>query len=556
MKNINIVSLVLLLAMASGCGKDFLAADNKSNIAADDFFSTEAGYEQLVAASYASLRTIYSFPYVYLYSSGTDMFVQSAALPEALHQYRNLTPGETTITTFYRDLYKAVQNCNIGLYYNDKTAEVATLPVRKGELQFLRAYYYFVMVQTFGGVAIVTERINEPILQFNRNSAAEVYDFIIKEMQEALNLVPEVAAEPGRVYKRAVRHFLAKVHLTRGYETFGTAQDFTTAASLADEAIQGQALSTSFEDLFYPGNEKDPEILFSVQYSKASLLEGGFSGGNAQYYFFGSYMGSFPTSGAPNRGGSLVASFYTFDLFIPEDSRWEASFMVNFYEPYWAYYEQSGNRDNLTIAWYMKPKWETISDEDWRAQDPAHRANTKIVPYGPIWERLPTATSGDQTPSVKKFDDPASEYGTSSKFTSTRDLFLARLGETYLIAAEAHFKAGSPGTAADRINEVRRRAAKPGQEAAMAITAGDVDIDFILDERGRELLGEYHRWFDLKRTGTLVARTQLYNREIRNWFDQGINPFMGPDGQLKILRPIPASALLLNEGEYAQNPGY
>ena len=90
----------------------------------------------------------------------------------------------------------------------------------------------------------------------------------------------------------------------------------------------------------------------------------------------------------------------------------------------------------------------------------------------------------------------------------------------------------------------------------MAITPADVNINFILDERARELAGEYHRWFDLKRTGTLVERTRLYNRDIRNWFNRGIDPFQGTGGALKILRPIPSRALLLNEGEFQQNPGY
>jgi starch-binding outer membrane protein, SusD/RagB family len=90
----------------------------------------------------------------------------------------------------------------------------------------------------------------------------------------------------------------------------------------------------------------------------------------------------------------------------------------------------------------------------------------------------------------------------------------------------------------------------------MQIGAGDVTINFILDERARELAGEYHRWFDLKRTGTLIERTRLYNRDIRNWFNVGIDPFLGTGGQNKILRPIPQAALILNEAEVQQNPGY
>ena len=554
MKKINIFCLSLLLLSSVGCKKDFLQEDNKSNVVSDQFFKTAAGYERLVTASYASLRTVYSSPF--MYCTGTDMYLEAVdALPTSLSEYRTLSPDDPTVTQYYSDCYKAIQTCNIGLDYNSKTAAASTLTVRKGELEFLRAYYYFLMVQTYGGVAIVTERTDRPILEFKRNTADEVYNFIINEMNNAEALVPETATDYGRVTKRAIRHYLAKVYLTRAYETFGTSQDFATAATMADSAINGQTLATSFENLFYPGNEHDPEILFSIQYNSASLTSGGFDGGNSQAYYFGPYMGSDPSSGAPSRYFSLVPSLYVYSNYNQYDARFNATFMVYVYDRYLDYYDQKANRQNLNIAWYFKPSWDAQTDDQWRAADPAHRTNTTIVPFGPLWE--PSKNSPViqfESPAVKKFDDPTAKYGPA---TSTRDMFLARLGETYLIAAEAYFNSGNSATAADRINEVRRRAAFPGQEANMQITAADVNINFILDERARELVGEYHRWFDLKRTGTLMKRDKIYNRDIKTkWFDQGINPFLGTNGQYKILRPIPASAILVNQGQYSQNPGY
>ena len=139
---------------------------------------------------------------------------------------------------------------------------------------------------------------------------------------------------------------------------------------------------------------------------------------------------------------------------------------------------------------------------------------------------------------------PTSGFAASS---STRDIILARLGETYLIAAEAYYKTGNNSLAINRINEVRRRAAKPGAD----LSVSSIDIDLILDERARELSGEYHRWFDLKRTGTLIERCDMYNRDIEASY------FTGVDGKLKILRPIPQSALDLNQNKnFPQNPGY
>jgi hypothetical protein len=120
-----------------------------------------------------------------------------------------------------------------------------------------------------------------------------------------------------------------------------------------------------------------------------------------------------------------------------------------------------------------------------------------------------------------------------------------RLGEAYLLRAEARFQQGDLQGAADDINVIRTRAAWPGKEAEMQITAGDVDIDFILDERARELDGEGQRWWDLVQTGKLVERVRLHNSQA------------APNIQEHhIRRPIPQDQIDRTEGGYAQNPGY
>ncbi|UKT63067.1 RagB/SusD family nutrient uptake outer membrane protein [Pedobacter mucosus] len=552
MKKQLILSVLILLCSLTGC-KKFLEEENKSNIVSNDYYATAEGYEKLINSTYSTLRKVYSSPY--LFCGGTDMYVEGRdAQPAGISEYQNLNPDNAEVTAFYTNIYSSIQLCNTALYFNSNTATTANLAMRRGEVKFIRAYYYFLMVQTFGGVSIVTERFDTPIEEFKRNTAQETYDFVIKEMTEALSLVPETSTDFGRVTKKAVRHFLAKAYLTRGYETFGTAQDFTTAATLADEAIAGKTLTTSFENLFYPGNEKDAEILFSIQFDAASLPSAS-TGGNTQAAFFGPYQGgSGATQGYPYRTYVLVPTLYTFNTFTENDARFDATFMINLYTRYYDYYDRSTERANLNIRFYYKPKWDLTTDAAWKAIDPTHRATTTIIPYSNAWQAGRTTVLDNASPSVKKFDDPKSQFGGA---TSTRDLFLARLGETYLIAAEAYFKAGNLAVAAQRINEVRRRAAKTGKTAEMAITVADVNLNFILDERARELVGEYQRWFDLKRTGTLVDRTRLYNRDIKaNWFDKGINPFLGSGGQLKLLRPIPSRAINLNAGPFAQNPGY
>ncbi|MCC9135590.1 RagB/SusD family nutrient uptake outer membrane protein [Pontibacter silvestris] len=553
MKKYNsLLGFLMVLLVATGCS-DFLEEENLSNANSEEYFTTESGYESLVNACYSRLRPIYKEPW--LFTAGTDMYVEGRnTQPVGISEYRDLAPTTSEVESFYRNVYAAIQTCNEALYFNDKTEATANLNVLKGEVQFLRGYYYFLLVQQFGGVSIVTDRINAPVSQFERNSAEEVYDFIIAEMNEALDLVPENSSEFGRVNKRVVRHYLAKVYLTRGYEEFGTAADFEQAAALADEAIAGQSLTTSFEEVFTPGSEKNSEVLFSIQYDAVSMPNLSNSGSN-QNYFFGPYMGGQGAAeGYPYRSYSLVPTMYVFDLFTENDTRFEGTFMINYYDRYYDYYDRADEREDLNIQYYYAPKWSLADTTAWRAADPAHRAETTIVPYSPEWEASTSTVLDNATPAVKKFDDPTAVF--SNGGSSTRDVFLARLAETYLIAAEAYYQMGDAGTAAERINEVRRRAAKPGTESEMMITAADVTIDFILDERARELVGEYHRWFDLKRTGTLMERTREYNRDIKEWYSLGVDPFLGVDGNYKILRPIPQDALDLNDADIAQNPGY
>jgi len=121
-----------------------------------------------------------------------------------------------------------------------------------------------------------------------------------------------------------------------------------------------------------------------------------------------------------------------------------------------------------------------------------------------------------------------------------------RLGETYLLAAEAMLGRDGNGSAAvEYLNTIRRRAAFEGKEAEMEISADQVDIDFILDEWSRECFGEQQRWLDLKRTGKLIERVRKYNH------------YAAPNIQEHHkMRPIPANQITRTTNDFGQNPGY
>ena len=130
----------------------------------------------------------------------------------------------------------------------------------------------------------------------------------------------------------------------------------------------------------------------------------------------------------------------------------------------------------------------------------------------------------------------------------SRDFFMFRLAETHLIAAEALIMQNKAAEAVPLINAVRRRAAWPGKQTAMEITEAQATMDFIMEERERELLGEMHRWFDLKRWGNLVQRVRTYNADAA----PNIKDF-------HVLRPIPQDQIDRTAGgktAFPQNAGY
>jgi hypothetical protein len=555
MKKILLAAAFLTFGI-SGC-EDFIKEENRTDVLADDLYKTNSGFESLVNASYSGLRTIYSTPW--MFCSGTDMYVdgRNASPAVGLTTYKDLEAGEVAVQTFYQRCYAAIQVCNTALHYVDITEQVSTTQERKGELTFLRAYYYFLLAQSFGGVPLVTDRyLNGEQPAFERNAEEEVYAFIIGEMNEALSLAAD-APTFGRVSKRAIRHYLAKVHLTRGYLDFAATDDFTKAATFADEAINSYNLSSiSFNDLFAPGKEKNNEVLFSIQFAPTSIQTT--SGGSIQASHFGPYHGG-PNTLAPWRSYSLIPTSYVYSLFTQQDKRWEGTFMNVLYASYYDYYNKP-DKSAVKVARYFPQAWEVGNVSTWVAADPANRSGAVIVPYtikstDPLintWEQ-PAQYLDNSTPAVRKFDDPKAVIPTGAPGdVSTRDFYLARLGETFLIAAEAYLQLNNKANAMTRVNAVRARAEKtPG--SLQFTDPNAITIDTILDERALELVGEFHRWFDLKRTGKLVERVMKYNKDVRG----NANAFVGTDGQLKILRPIPQQALQLNENkDFPQNPGY
>jgi len=544
-----IISLLTVAIITLNSCSSFIEEENLSTVDADAVYKTAAGFESLVNANYSQLREIYgSEPWLFV--AGTDLYAEGKNLePIAISQYKLLSPSSPNVGYLYTEGFKAIQKANTGLYYSNLTATTSTLNARKGELKFLRANAYFLLVQTYGGVPIIKDYNPNPVLSFDRNSAEEVYNFIETELVSALALLP-TGSYTGRVNKRAALDLLAKVYLTRGYESFAKSTDFANAASYADQAIAGQALVAS-NNTWMPDKDMNAETIFSVQFDPSSVTADPQKSGNAQGSYFSAYLGGAEVAGkAPYKAGTLLPTQFAISLYDQGDTRWENTFMNEIYEVYYDYYDAT-KKPTAKVRSFFAPKWFTAADKTaYEANLTATGRKATTYKYFAYGTYAANATIADYSGiPIRKFDDPKAPFATSSSSprVSTRDFIVSRLSDTYLIAAEAYFKLNDQTTALARLNAVRTRSS--------ATPATALTIDYILDERARELMGEYSRWFDLKRTGKLVERASLHHYRINA--NGGASSFIGTGGALKILRPIPQDVIDLNQNKnFPQNPGY
>jgi hypothetical protein len=134
---------------------------------------------------------------------------------------------------------------------------------------------------------------------------------------------------------------------------------------------------------------------------------------------------------------------------------------------------------------------------------------------------------------LKKFDDLT---GSIIRDLGSRDAFVIRYSEMYLIAAEGYMMSGQSGPAITKLNALRTARAISGKSNVLSAEeqtkVASKDISIILDERARELCGEQQRWFDLERTGKLIERITLYNGTGKGYIQN-----------YHTLRPIPRPQL-------------
>lgn len=547
MKNyIKIVIPFLTLSVLLSC-EDYLEEDNIANVTASSYFTSAAGFEDAVDATYGIMKSFYGPEIGWSMTVfGTDIYKEGA---DGSHKYLNrYDAGHNPSARFMRDtwryFYRQINQANavIGRAegITDLDDEIKTK--RIAEARFLRALAYFNLTRHYGDIHLSLEESEGVELEANKTAASEIYaEAIIPDLEFAIANLEDNPSDYGRASIPAAQFLLAKVLLRRSYSSFANGNDASRAESLMTSVINNPrfALLDRYEDLWKIENERNTEFIWTVQNNKAQVDEGIDGNGHRGHLYFLMEYDKKPAMTRDTENGRPWKRFRPTDYLL---SLWDRTIDRRYDETF-------------KHVWYANTtKIPGINIGDTALYIPGPGVNRHGVDQDGYWTAEKKAsklyqiyTTDDYTnrtyPSLNKWIDPTRPNRQHTK--GQRDFVVMRLADAYLIRAEARLMQGNHTGAAADINVVRGRAAWEGKEDEMQITADDVDIYFILDERARELAGEGLRWYDLTRTGKLVELVDRYNPEAK--------------GNIKshhVVRPIPLEQIDRTSGGYAQNPGY
>ncbi|MCB2378322.1 RagB/SusD family nutrient uptake outer membrane protein [Hymenobacter sp. BT635] len=542
-----LLAAAALAGLTTSCEKQ-LEEYNPSGLTPEAVYTTPAGFENLVNAAYSYNRWWYGKEDgISMSEMGTDLWLRGAGdVNPDLTDYTTLQSSSRAVESLWSKLYIGINVCNAGIARIGQSGMSDALKkTREGELRFLRAFYYWHIVESWGNVHFTTEETLGAVKTANLTPADTFYKQIFEDLGVAVANLPTTTADYGRVTKPAAEAFLAKMYLTRG--------DNQKAAELFQKVITGYgfSLQQSYASLWQMNNLENKEIVWAVNYSRDLTLNdrldtGLYPDGHSRGGNNGHLLWLMKYDDQPGMVRD-VANGRPFNRFMP------TKFLLNLFDET----KDSRYAASFRTVWLANTAV-TTGTKTLAVGDTAILATKKVVStavrnakkyriydVNDIYNANGTGKNRLQYVCLRKFEDPTRP--TIQEEQSSRDAYVIRLADVYLMAAEANFKLGKTDDAVKQINAVRERAALPGKVADMRITAANLSLDFILDERARELAGEQLRWFDLKRTGKLIERVKAHNPEA----GASILPH-------HIVRPIPQRQLdaVTNKSEFIQNPVY
>lgn len=541
--------------------KDFLTPENS--------YTDRKGFEAALANIYLSIRNDFyanSDQWQNFDLMGVDVDLNNPRTSNDVYTeyfYWNTLNADNGIAKkWWQRLYGYIYSCNVIIDRAESSLVKWNTEEEKnaivGEAKFLRAFAYRFLGNMWGKAPIVLEETTSP--QFNYQSATqeEIYKQCKEDLLFAVQWMPEIDNQKGgRASNVAARHLLSEILIClKDYngaveqatavinnpsmslmtERFGKLKDFTFEGY--DYQGEKEPWGDVYWDLFRENNfnriDGNKECIWNVQFD-VELQGGGntgVSGGNfgLERWFGAAWWSQKDLDGTPNwlkdiLGGRPVGAV--------SPTKYAA-------EQIWQY-KDSWNKDIRNSKYNMKREYywtnpngrfygqlmteETLGDKatSFQVTDPTYMKIIAAQHHG----QFKDATSGETHDNGRIY----------------KDWYIMRLAETYLLRAEANLLAGKADAAAADINAVRNRA------NATPVTASDVNIDLILDERARELYLEDFRLNTLMRMNKLVEYLMKYNPKV-------IQAGYKLDDHLNKL-PVPNSEIEANkEGGLVQNDGY
>jgi starch-binding outer membrane protein, SusD/RagB family len=461
------ISLAIALIFSASCKPEYLDVVPRGSLTADNFYKTAEHAELATNAVYNVMRRWEVSVFSYL--GCTDILSDDADKGSEpndglfILDIDNLTfdAGNLAPLSNWDGYYRAIYRANIAIQKIPTIDMDTKLRARYvAECQFLRAYFYFNLVRWFGDVPLVTAPLSPDEFKQTRTPTADVYKQIVKDLQDALVVLPEKSQYPsadlGRVTKGAARGLLAKVYLT--------AKDYVNAEKYALELINSKEydLLPDYTKIFLPEGENTSESVFEIQCTakaERATFDAPYDGGSQ----FNEVQG---VRGSPNLGWGFNRPSDSFILeFEPGDPRRDASIL----------YEGEVLPDGSAIV-EKNPKLFNA------------RFNQKA------W-----------TPPHPGFN-----------YNGPGNIRILRYSDVLLIAAEAMNENGKTATALTNLNAVRKRARGTNTNILPDVTGTDkVKIrEAIWHERRVELGMEQHRWFDLVRTGQAEAAYTKHGKKF------------------------------------------
>ncbi|HEU4642213.1 MAG TPA: RagB/SusD family nutrient uptake outer membrane protein [Gemmatimonadaceae bacterium] len=529
-----VATIAIAAAAAIGlaaCSQDFLTESPPHIITAENLYTDSTGFEAALNALYAQVREER-----YGINDSKNDLRMTAMVEGTDNAWGNYVAPTQRIFDEWGDdrnnsqngvyldlwswLYTTINGANAIIGRADNPNIKWSEPTRNrivAEARLIRAWCYRHLTYLWGPVPLnLVESTGDNIrTDWSRAPLDSVFAQMKEDLKFAEANLPETSNDPGKLVKAVAQHYLAELYLRTNQpdsaEIEASAVINSGLYSLITNryGVNATQPGVPFMDQFMDGNvnrdQGNTEVLWAWQYQEAT------TGGGASIMrrdWVNRYYNIKGVAVARENGGRgigrLAPTAWAINLYEPGDDRGSIYAIRKFY-----LYNDSANLpagkqlgDTVFLSWTTEKKssskWPSTRKWDWVSS---------IDPTG-------DETFGDQP--------------------------YLRLAETYLLLAEAQFDEGKLAEAANTLNVLRARA------HASPITASDVTIDFILDERSRELLCEGERRYALLRTHKWLERTRLYN------------PIAGPNITEKdTLYPIPQKVIDANLGApMPQNPGY